>query len=564
MKISYILLPLLTYILSSSYTFSQNLKLSIQGHSTTETKVIDSLHYLKTHKDYLSITVELDSIQNVLTRIGYIENKLEELAKINDSTFIAKIHLRKKYPYVHIYYDKEVFDKQLLSKISSNVNETYFVLTVNEIENNLSVLNAETIANGLPFSKLKLSDIEIKNNRLNAHLIIEMDSKRRVINDIIIKGYENFPRSYLKHYLKIKKNQLFNLTKIKDKAEQLHYLKFANQIKSPEVLFHKDSTILYMYVEKAKSNAFDGFIGFGTNEDTNKLQFDGYINLSLTNNLNYGESFSLLYKSDENDQKTFQTNLSLPYLFSSPLGIDLQLYIFKRDSSFTTVNQFAKLHYQVNSKHKIYSGLTSTKSNNLLNSNPSSVITDLHARYFTTAYQFINSQLNNALFPINSSFYVETNFGKRATSTLAEKQTLWSLNTSKIFNLNSKNSVFIGMDGKTLISSTYFENELLRFGGINSIRGFEENSLLANTYGILNAEYRYQLNNTMYIHTITDIGYLENDLTQIKEKLFGFGFGFGILTKSGLLKLNYANGKTENQQFKLAQSKIHISLTTSF
>src|SRR5690606_24903705 len=161
----------------------------------------------------------------------------------------------------------------------------------------------------------------------------------------------------------------------------------------------------------------------------------------------------------------------------------------------TTVNQSVKLHYQLTPKHKIYSGLTSSKSNNLSNNNPSNFISDLHARYFTIAYQFINLQLNNVLFPINSSFYVETNLGRRTSTAIAERQTQLTLNTYKIFSFNSKNSIFIRLDGKTLISNTYFENELLRLGGINSIRGFEENSLLADTYGIMNAEYRYQLTN---------------------------------------------------------------------
>src|SRR5690606_19532993 len=146
-------------------------------------------------------------------------------------------------------------------------------------------------------------------------------------------------------------------------------------------------------------NSFDGFLGFGTNEDTNKLQFDGYLNLNLTNNLNYGESFRLLYKSDENDQKTFQSELTLPYIFSSPIGLDLQLYIFRRDSSFTTTNQFAKLHYQINSKHKIYAGITSTQSNNLLNNSASNLITDFDSSFFTSAYEYINLQSYNLLFP---------------------------------------------------------------------------------------------------------------------------------------------------------------------
>ena len=339
---------------------------------------------------------------------------------------------------------------------------------------------------------------------------------------------------------------------------------FANEIKSPEILFSKDSTTLYLYLEKTKSNAFDGFLGFGTNEETNKLEFDGYLNLNLTNNLNFGESFRLLYKSDENDQKTFETNISLPYLFKTPIGADLLLRIFKRDSSFTTVNQSGKLHYQVNSMNKLYAGVISTESNNLLNKNTSTSIPDYKTLHYTFAYQYLKPEPNDQLFQIRSKIFLEFGSGNRKTNSSIEKQTTYTLDAFKIFTLNYKNSIYLRVNGSNLISDTYFENELLRFGGINSIRGFEENSIFATFFSTLNTEYRFKLNNSIYLHSIIDAGYFEDKTLNTKEKLFGYGFGFGILTKAGLLKFNYANGKNENTQFKLTNSKIHLSLTAKF
>jgi 1,2-phenylacetyl-CoA epoxidase PaaB subunit len=37
--------------------------------------------------------------------------------------------------------------------------------------------------------------------------------------------------------------------------------------KYPETLFTKDSTKVYVYLEKQNSNNFDGFIGFNNNEN---------------------------------------------------------------------------------------------------------------------------------------------------------------------------------------------------------------------------------------------------------------------------------------------------------
>ena len=386
---------------------------------------------------------------------------------------------------------------------------------------------------------------------------------KRAIDDIVIKGYEKFPRSFLKYYLKVKSGDDFNLNEIKEKTERLNNLNFANQTRSPEVLFTKDSTTLYFYIEKVKSNTFDGFLGFGTNEETNKLEFDGYLNLNLINSLNFGESLRLNYKSDENDQKTFSVQANLPYLFRSALGTQVDLNIFKKDSSFTTVNQSFDLFYQLNATQRLFLGLSAVQSNNLLTQNLLD-IQDFNSTFYNLKYELFKPQFQNFLFPINLSLFVKVGLGQRKVENEKVDQQLFDLSASKIFNLNSKNSVYLKASGAGLISDNLFTNELLRFGGINSIRGFEENSLLASIHGVLNSEYRYRLNPSIYIHTIIDAAYLENDISLTKEKLFGFGFGFGILTKAGLLKFNYANGKFENQKFKLSNSKIHLSLNANF
>ncbi|WP_338359795.1 POTRA domain-containing protein [Yeosuana marina] len=548
----------------TSHIWCQNLSLKVTSQSNLKEHVIDSLDYLKTHKDYNSLISEIDTIQKKLYKIGYFEN-LYETTKINDSTYQAKFQLKKKYRYIHIYYDKNLVAPSILNYVSKQVNDSFFILPVNKIESALHIINSKLAENGYPFSKLHLTNIRSDNEtNLKADLVINDTTEKRVISAIKIKGYEKFPESFLRYYLKIKPNQPFNLSLIKSKTEQLNNLRFANQIKTPEVLFTKDSTNLYMYIEKSKSNTFDGFLGFGTNEATNKIDLNGYLNLNLTNNLNYGESFSLLYKSTQNQQKKFEVNVTLPYLLKTPIGVEFQLHIFKQDSTFTTVNQAAKLHYQINTQYNIFTGIKTTESNNLLNLNTTANFEDYKSNFITFGYEFTKPQVHSLLFPINSDILIETGFGQRKHLDTTEKQTLISFDAFKIINLNRKNSIYTRLVGANLISNTYFENELSRFGGINSIRGFNENSLLATSYALINSEYRLQLSNTIYIHSIIDVGYLENKITKTNKKLTGFGFGFGILSNAGLFKLNYANGRSQGQVFKFSNSQVHLSLISNF
>ena len=565
MKISKILfLYIIIHAFNAVSTYSQELHLIVEGKDVSENIVIDSIGYINVFANYKLLEEEINSLHLKFQKIGYIESQLISTTKKNDTVYNAKFLLNKKFYTIYIYYDKNVISMNALEHFSENVTSEYFVTTIQESESILNQINSKIAENGQPFTSLKLTTIKKRDaNSLQAKIIISTNTKR-TIDKIIVQGYEKFPRSFLTHFLNIKIGDDFDINSIKEKTETLNTLLFTSQARPPEVLFTKDSSSIYLYLEKTKSNTFDGFLGFSTNEATNKIEFNGYLNLNLINNLNYGEAFSLVFKSDESNQKTFDVDVSLPYLFNTAIGSELSLNIFKKDSTFTTVDQSVNLFYQINDKQRIFTEINTIKSNNLLVENNAQFVEDYNSTFYSIRYEVLKRQYNNFLFPINFAFDIKTGFGFKKVEGIKEDQKIFSLNTYKIFNLNNRNSIYLRMKSEGIISDSYLVNELFRFGGINTIRGFEENSILASFYGLLNSEYRYNLSSTIYIHSIIDAAYLNNELTNSKEKLFGFGFGFGLITKAGLLKFNYANGKSENQKFKFSNSKIHISLNTRF
>lgn len=543
---------------------AQTIYLKIGSAEVAENRVIDSLGYQTDFLDYKTLEEEIEGFHKKLQTIGFIENEILSTEKINDSTYYSNFRLNQRFYTIYIYYNKNDVSKSDFKGLINDAKDDHFKTSIYSVEELLGKLNRRIVSKGQPFASLKLVDLKKRDEgNLEARLEINYE-KQRTIDEIVVKGYEKFPKAFLKHFLQIKKGRPFNLDRIKQRTEGFNTLPFANQTRSPEVLFTKDSTRLYLYIEKQKTNTFDGFLGFGTNEETNKIEFDGYLNLQLINNLNFGESFRLSYKSDEIDQKTFDVNLNLPYILGSALGAEFNLNIFKKDSTFTTVQQDADLFYQVTNTQRIYGGISGLQSNNLLTGDTSNDVKDYKSFFYKVKYQFFKPQSYSRLFPENFKVLMSLGIGNRTYENTSQDQQIYSLSTFKIFNLNDKNSIYIKAVSSGVFSDDYFNNELLRFGGINSIRGFEENSLTATLYGVVNSEYRYQLNPNIYIHSIVDASYLENKLNEKNEKLFGFGFGFGIITKAGLLRFNYANGKNENQKFSFSNSKIHLSLNAIF
>lgn len=562
MKQSVIRLKKLFYIiflfLIGGKTNAQNLYLKITGENDSETKTIDSIGFEKKHKSQKSITEATNLFANKLNKKGYLDSKIIEKNKLNDSVFEYKYQLGKRINYARIYIG--VNFTEFIPQTYTSKNDSVTV-PFEEIDFFLNAILKQLESKGYAMAKTKLSSIEKKNHYISASLSLNTESPRS-INDIVINGYPKFPEGHKKNILRLYKNKTFNQKSLEKIFTDFEKYRFVKQQKYPEILFTRDSTKIYVYLEKAKPNSFDGYLGF-TNDENEKLVVSGYLDLTLNNILNSGEKIALYWKSDGQDQKTFNLNLELPYIFKSPFGIKADLNIFKQDSTFQNTRTNLELGYYFNYNTRLYLGYQSTESSDIQNVNSTS-INDFESSFITTALEYTNFANSDFLFPEKTNITLKIGSGKRNANSGNDNQFYISLLAKHNFYLNPKNIIQVKTQNFYLKSNQYITNELYRFGGINSVRGFNENSLQANTFSSLLTEYRYVATTNLYVHTILDYGFFNDTTTNTKENLLGIGFGFGLLTKNGLFNLIYANGSTKNQEAKLSNSIVHISFKANF
>ena len=539
-------------------TNAQKQYLRITSLSAVEQKKIDSISYIKTHSEAKSVVNEINSFSEKLLEAGYIESEMEKNTKVDDSTFFYQFRLGNKTSTIHIYSRSNSIFKNLLFKESKT--DTLTVI-FNEAKGFLTQSLSQLEKKGFALAKLRLINFEKKNNQLYAELQIQSE-KRRTLDDIVINGYTKFPES---HRLQLKRNykkRVFNQDNLKSIYADIEKFRFVKQVRYPEILFSTDSTKVFCYLEKSKSNNFDGFIGFANN-DSRDLTVNGYVDIILNNLLNTGETLFLNWKSDGNDQKTFNASIELPYLFKSPFGLKAQLNIFKQDSTFQNTKTALDLGYFFDYNTRLYLGYQSSESSDIQNQNSSS-ISDYTNSYITSQFEFINFKSDEFLFPEKTKIDLKTGVGSRRSKINKNEQVFLNINLKHTFFLNSRNNIQIKSQNYYLNSDSYIVNELYRFGGINSIRGFNENSLQANLFSSLLSEYRYIIASNLYIHSIMDYGYYDDQTSGNKGNLVGLGFGFGLATKNGLFNLVYANGSTKEQTIKSANSIVHISFKTQF
>lgn len=567
------LLSIVLFLILCQKSIGQQLFLKINGSSEAESKTIDSLHYNQIHTNISSIEKEILLTSKKLEQLGYLENSSTELIKKNDSSFIIEFHLKEQTKQTYLYIGKNPKTKQFIERQTENDT---LALKYTETSSFLEKTIHKLELMGYPLAKVQLENIKRKKNKVIADLAIQLNTQRK-INQIVLKFKEEekkqkyFPSNYLTQINKKFNKKLFNQNTLKEIKTEFENYSFAKQTKQPELLFSKDSTIVYVYIEKRKSNSFDGYLGIGNNEEK-KTTINGYLDIQLNNMLNGGEDFYLYWKSDGNNQKTFRTGLTLNYLFKTPLGLNAQLNIFKQDSTFQNSKTLLDLNYLLDHKTNLFIGIESTTSSDIQNRN-SNTISDFKSQFLTIGLNHKKNTPNTPFFAEKTNIEFRFGLGKREiqntiTNTSNQKQYYINLNLSHNFNINSKNSFNIKSQNSYLKSNTYLTNELFRFGGLYSVRGFPENSLQGNYVSALLTEYRHLLNQSLYIHSILDYAiFKDNSNSTIRKKInnmTGIGIGVGMQTNSGILKFSITNGINNYNDIKFFNSIVNICYNVKF
>jgi len=529
--------------------------------TTAEKKVqtlLEQWNYQKQHDSPQKLQDELARVLLQLQKTGYIEAHYESPTAVNDTLVKAPLKAGRFIPWIQLQASSG-----MTSLPESLRPKTPVTLPFSEWDQWVGLWVKKWERNGYPLATAQLTQIHIVQDTLKATLTVQSGQPRKV-NAIVVNGYEKFPTSHKKELERLFRNQTFNQENLEKLHKTIGQFRFVRATKYPEILFTTDSTKVFVYLEKVRANTFDGFLGFA-NSDGQQLVFNGYLDVSLTNVLNNGERMNLYWKSNGEEQRTFNVLFDQPYIFKSPLALKAQLNIFRQDSTFQNTQTNIDIGYCLNYASRVYLGYQAMESSDINNAN-TALLRDFKNRFLTAQWLWIvrNTEEDALLFPDKTLLSLKLGWGSRTALEQKNSQFQGQLNLHHQIYLNKRNSIALRNQTFVLQSSSYLTNELFRFGGINSVRGFNENTLQANFMTALLSEYRYTLSNTLYLHSVLDYGYFQDQTTKVNGNLLGIGFGFGLLNKNGLLNFVYANGTTNDQAIKLNNSIVQISLKTIF
>ena len=510
-------------------------------------RTIESIRNQSIEKGYFLCDIQIshssDVCDSFLVNLGqhYAGLNLE----INDST--QRI-LREMFP-----------SERLLMKETTFLSPEKYHRFMNQ------VLNFH-LEHGYPFCQVQLKQIETNADVIDAELILNR-GPYVVWTEFHLKNELPISSNTLQSIIGIRLNDEYNETLFNTIEQRVMQSGIFALKKKSEVLFTNKGAELFVYLERVKASSAQGIIGFQPNPVTNVLTFTGDMQLKLINSVKHNESFQFSWRSIQPKTQALQSNLIIPYLFKSPFGVIGDFQLYKRDSSFLDVKSSLGIQFQFQNGWQLRANYYFVNSSIISQTNANPMFSKL-ASLKTNSYGLVLFQRKLDYIPNprkGYSVFIEGQLGERKME--QNTASIWktSATLSYFLPLARRMTFLTHLEIDAYHAPSIYQNELYRFGGTNSLRGFNEESIFATTKAILTVEYRYLLDRNSAVFAFFNQGFYENtSVNYVKDHPYGFGFGISAGTNLGIFRLMYALGKEFNNPIQLNSGKIHIGYISYF
>ena len=539
------------FILTLNILYPQEYKLNYIGSTTTENKI-------KSFETYKDLVLEIEDSLISLKKSGNINAIVKSFLMIDSLNFNVEIEKNQKIKYLQVI-NEATFDKLVKSILSSYKSEEGLI-KIDETDIIVREISKKLSKEGFPFAKVSFNNHDLSQSSvIRSNLNIDYGS-RRYLDKIIVKGYEDFPDNFTKNIFKINKNRFFDIDKATKQSKLIDNTNFARNIKEPEILFTNDSTSLYLYLEKIRRNSFDGFISFDSEENSGKINIQGYAKISLNNTFNTGEKINFDFKSQKNQDRSLNSNFIFPYFLGSPFNLKYSLNLIQKDSSYTSNENSIDLELNLN-KVKVGIGFQKNES---YSDSQIEFVENFNSKLYNVSSEYFIPDSDDKLISEKFKLLVKYGSGKKIQLNNESHLNKFKLELFKKFNFSSRFKLQSSFIREKINSKNLVNNELIRFGGSESIRGFDDNSIFADGYTLLATNLNFYLNDTIYIYGIFDLANYTNSILDLDQNIYSGGIGFSTLTENGVISINYSKGNNWGNSFNLKNAKINVIFTTFF
>ncbi len=550
-------------------------EISLTGYGN---ELKDKIHYNKKLASPDEVKAELGNIYRQLHGLGFLELKKDSCH--HDSVSVCCVlKPGKRFRY---FISPGNIGEEALTYIS---HDTYFRpsgITPGKYEDLAKEVLGFFENNGYPFASVGLSDLKIRDDSIIGSL--DVDHSHYIVFDTLsVEGNVNISRRFLAMHTGIRPDKSYSENIIKNLDKKLQSLGFVEITDDPQVIFTESLARVEVGLRRRSANRFDGIAGVVYDEAAeNSMRLTGQLNLFLINTLQRGEWMDLRWQGLGHGTQSLNISAGYPYLFYTPLTAEMEFIMRKQDSTYLHIRRLPAIGYRF--QKNIDAGVfVDWQTSELLDPQKYRDAIELPPIIdYKTIFYGIRASYRSELFLIEprKGFSYDIRFAagnrniKKNSSLPAHlyddidmrsTQYTGRISLQRIFPFMERSALMLKGEGGILLGDNIFDNELFRIGGLHSLRGFDEESLLASAYGYLLAEYRYVAGRNTYLSMFANGGFIERKTAGYYND-FPAGAGAGISQElpAGLLSLFFALGKRQNERVNFNDIKVHVGFVSTF
>lgn len=547
----------------------------------------------------LKSATQVDSLclrlQKHFLQKAYLTASIDTLQKVNDSLYLAFLHLGPAMRWLRFQPADETSASWLSAvrvKEDQIEGKAVYYQALLKLENSL-LTEAEN--NGYPFASVRLDSLNIDSSG-GVSALLRVDPKRFFsFKGLKINGDLKLPRYFLPNYLGLRPGTPYSRARVLRLRDQLNTLLFLESTANPTVTFSGSEATVNLFLQKKRASRFDFIIGILPQPDARdgRLLLTGNISAAFQNALSLGERFSIELERLKPETQKLDVQGAVPYLFGTPFGADGRLNIFKRDSTWVDAQgeigvqyllaggNFLRIFWENKSAALQKIDTATIKSSHQLPPN-------LDFRQNSFGLELAFSKLDYRFNPRKGwllSVKGQAGFNEVQRNTIIEGlrdpaqpefrfATLYDSLAGKSgrFKLECRVETYVPLFSRTAIKlalraagiysdKPVFANEQYRLGGNKLLRGFNEELFQATRYAVGTAEWRLLAGRNSYLAAFADWGYLENltDRNRYFLRPFGLGAGLNFETKAGIFGISVAVGRQDTgQAIDFKAPKFHL------
>lgn len=528
-----------------------------------------------------SMKKEVSQIRTELMKIGYMACSVDSILKV-DSIKLASIYfnLGRKYVISEFSVDS-LTNRALEEEGKSNLLGSKKHFSGRSFKKIVETVLTYYENSGYPFVAMNLLGANWNNDTLDGQLTVTLNEKIK-FGKIHSQGDLQIDEKILALMIGFEEGDSYSQAKLDRIDSYLKGFSFIRIVKPTEYEIVNNRCDVYLYLDGRNANFFNAILGVLPN-NTGEIIITGDAKIKLVNALNNGEQFQINWRKLLPLTQNLNLSASVPYIFKMPIGVGGNFDLYKKDTSYIDVVSKLQVKYKVG-QNLSFAGFYRNRTSSLLSTEKYQYVTelpdfaDIRNNEYGLSVEWQNldflynpsrgwlteleGSVGDKKINKNASLNEELYEGLKLRST----QFYLKGTVERYIKLYKKNVLRLGMSGGWIVNQNLFLNELFRLGGLNTLRGFNEESLFASAYSLGTIEYRFLLEEFSNLFVFGQAMYYEQVIkSSYKNDIpYSFGAGINFQTKPGIFSVSYSLGSQQGNPILFRSAKIHFGFVNYF